>query len=195
MYRYFFKRLIDFLISLILMPFVLIIMIFFSILIFIEDKGNPIYCAKRLGKNGTIFSMFKLRTMKINAPDLRNEDGTTFNSENDPRVTRIGRFLRKTSIDEIPQIINVLIGNMSLIGPRPDLPDAINIYNEKIKNKLKVKPGITGYSQAYYRNSSTLEERFEGDVYYAENVSFMLDVKLILKTIKTVLLKENVYRN
>ena len=134
--------------------------------------------------------------MKVNAPDIRNEDGTTYNSEDDPRVTRIGRFLRKTSLDETPQLLNVLIGNMSFIGPRPDLPNAEKeIYRPGDEIKLTVNPGITGYSQAYYRNSSTLDQRFDGDVYYAKNISFLLDLKILLKTIKTVFTHENVYRN
>lgn len=196
MYRKYVKRLLGFILSIIVLPFFLIIFIIVAPLIMIEDKGPIFYNAPRLGRNGRIYKMFKFRTMKVNAPDLRNEDGTTFNSKNDTRVTRIGRILRKTSLDETPQFLNVLIGNMSFIGPRPDLPGAEKeIYRPGDVEKLTVNPGITGYSQAYYRNSSTLEQRFDGDVYYAKNISFLLDIKILCKTIKTVFMHENVYRN
>ena len=196
MYRKFIKRLLSIFLSIIGMPFFVLIFIIVAPLIFIEDKGPVFYNAPRLGRNGKIYKMYKFRSMKVNAPDLRNEDGTTYNSEDDPRVTRIGRVLRKTSIDETPQILNVLIGNMSFIGPRPDLPGADKTaYRKGDDVKLSVNPGITGYSQAYYRNSSTLDQRFDGDVYYAKNISFVLDVKILFKTIKTVITRKNVYRN
>lgn len=196
MYKKHIKRLIGLCLSIIGLPIFAVIFIIIAPIIVFEDKGPVFYNAPRLGRNGKIYKMFKFRSMKVNAPDIRNEDGTTFNSEDDPRVTRIGRFLRKTSLDETPQLLNVLIGNMSFIGPRPDLPDAENeIYRPGDEIKLTVNPGITGYSQAYYRNSSTLDQRFDGDVYYAKNISFLLDLKILLKTIKTVFTHENVYRN
>lgn len=196
MYKKFIKRLLDIIISLVGLPFFAFLTLMLTILIKLEDKGPVFYVAPRLGENGKIFNMYKFRSMKVNAPDLRNSDGTTYNSEEDPRVTRIGRLLRKTSIDEIPQLLNVFIGNMSFIGPRPDLPGAnVELYRPGDEIKLTVKPGITGYSQAYYRNSSTLDQRFDGDVFYANNISFILDVKILFKTIKTVFSHENVYRN
>ena len=120
-------------------------------------------------------------------------DGSTYNGEDDPRVTKIGRLLRKTSIDELPQILNILNGTMSLIGPRPDPPDDMLIYTERQKEKLKVKPGLTGYNQAFFRNSVEQIEKFEHDLYYANNVSFWLDVKIFFKTIITVLRHESIY--
>ena len=196
MYKKTIKRLLGLILAILGFPFFLMILIVVSPIIFFEDKGPIFYNAPRLGRNGKIYKMFKFRSMKVNAPDIRNEDGTTYNSEDDPRVTRIGRFLRKTSLDETPQLLNVLIGNMSFIGPRPDLPNAEKeIYRPGDEIKLIVNPGITGYSQAYYRNSSTLDQRFDGDVYYAKNISFLLDLKILLKTIKTVFTHENVYRN
>lgn len=195
MYRKCIKRVLDILISLIVLPFFTVLFIIIAPLIILEDRGPIFYNALRLGYKGNTFKMYKFRSMKVNAPNLRNEDGTTWNAENDPRVTKVGHILRKSSLDEIPQFINVLKGEMSWIGPRPDLPEAIELYQGEIIKKLDVKPGLTGYSQAYFRNSSTLEQRFEGDVYYAQNVSFFLDVKIFLKTIATVLMKENVYRN
>ena len=119
MYKCFFKRVLDLLLAILALPFVLLLIAIAAPLIWLEDRGSVFYNAKRMGRNGRPFKMFKLRSMKVNAPDLRNADGSTFNSSDDPRVTRIGRFMRKTSIDEIPQILNVLIGDMSFVGPRP----------------------------------------------------------------------------
>ena len=195
LYKCFFKRFYDILFSILLMIPFLILYIFVAPIIYFSDKGPVFFKGERLGKKGKVFKMHKFRSMKMNAPDLRNSDGTTFNSENDSRVTKIGKFLRKTSLDEIPQIIDVLVGKMSFIGPRPDLPDSISLYNENTMKKLNVKPGITGYSQALYRNSSTLEQRFNGDVFYAEHYSFFLDIKIIFLTLFSVLKKKNVYRN
>jgi lipopolysaccharide/colanic/teichoic acid biosynthesis glycosyltransferase len=133
--------------------------------------------------------------MYVNSPDLKNPDGSTFNSDNDPRVTPIGRFLRKTSLDEFPQFLNILLGDISFIGPRPKLylPEKYpNGLPEYMKKSFTVNPGVTGYAQAYFRNSITNEEKFKWDGYYAENISFMMDVKIILKTIKSVLFRENI---
>ena len=193
MYKHFFKRVIDLLISLIALPFFLLVLLVIAPLIYFGDKGPVFYNAHRIGKDGKLFKMYKFRSMYVNAPDLRNADGSTYNSEDDPRVTPIGRFIRKTSIDELPQILNILLGHMSLIGPRPDPEDDMLIYTERQKEKLKVRPGITGYNQAYYRNSVLQDEKFEHDLYYAENISFWLDVKIFFKTVQTVLMRENVY--
>lgn len=195
MYKKHIKRLLDTICALIGIPLFIIIFIIVAPLIVIEDKGPIFYNAFRLGRGGKVFKMYKFRTMKVNAPDIRNSDGTTFNSEDDPRVTKIGQVLRKTSIDEIPQILNVLIGNMSFIGPRPDLPDMTSIYRPGDGKKLTVRPGITGYSQVMYRNSSNLQQRFDGDIYYALNVSVFLDLKIFIKTIGVVLNRKNIYRN
>lgn len=196
MYKKFIKRLLGIILSIMGLPIFLIILMIVSPFIYLEDKGPIFYCAPRIGQYGKIFKMLKFRSMKVNSPDIKNADGTTYNSEEDKRVTQIGHLLRKTSIDEIPQLLNVLKGDMSFIGPRPDLPgDDIKLYRPGDKIKLTVKPGITGYSQAYYRNSSTLDQRFDGDVYYAKNISLALDLKILLKTIRTVFTHENVYRN
>lgn len=153
------------------------------------------YNATRSGKGYKPFKMFKLRSMYVNSPDLKNPDGSTFNSDNDPRVTPIGHFLRKTSLDEFPQFLNVLKGDISFIGPRPKLylPEKYpNGLPEYMAKSFLVKPGITGYAQAYYRNSITQQEKFHWDGYYAENVSFVMDVKIILKTFKSVFFRENI---
>ena len=195
MYIRYIKRVLGLILAIIGLPFFAVIFIVAAPLIIIEDRGPIFYNADRLGLNGKIFKMYKFRSMKVNAPDLRNPDGTTFNSENDPRVTKIGRILRKTSLDETPQLLNVLRGDMSWIGPRPDLPDAMEVYTREQKKKLRVRPGITGYSQAYYRNSAEFDEKMEGDVYYASHVSLWLDLKILFKTIGTVIKKDNLYRN
>lgn len=162
--------------------------------IYLEDRANPIFKQKRLGKDGGIFSMYKFRTMKPNAPDLRSEDGGTFNAENDPRVTHVGRFLRKTSLDELPQLLNILKGEMSFIGPRPDLPDQIKLYEEEDKKRLEVRPGITGYAQVMGRNSLGFRERFKYDIEYVENYSLLFDLKILIKTVAVVFKRENVNR-
>lgn len=139
--------------------------------------------------------MYKFRSMKVNAPDLRNEDGSTFNSEDDPRLTRVGKFIRKTSLDETPQLLNIIKGDMSIIGPRPDLPGAIYKYNSEQKKKLTVNPGITGYNQAYYRNSLDMNNKIINDIYYVENLSLMLDIKIIFKTIRSILSRKNIFNS
>lgn len=192
MYVRFFKRCIDFTASLILLPFFCIIYVVLAPFYFFMDRGPMLYSGKRLGQFGEPFPMHKFRSMKVNAPDIRLNDGSTYNGDSDPRVTTLGRFLRKTSLDEIPQILNVLKGDMSLIGPRPDPMDWMDRYKEEEKVFLNVRPGITGYNQAYFRNSADAQEKIDNDVYYAKNISFRLDVKIVFKTIKTVLLRENV---
>lgn len=195
MYKSFFKRLLDIILALIAMPFVLISIIIFAPIIYFTDKGPVFYNAERVGKDGKPFKMYKLRSMYVNSPDIRLSDGSTYNGEDDPRVTPIGRFIRKTSIDELPQIINVLQGRMSWIGPRPDPLDWLDRYPEDIKEFLSVRPGITGYSQAYFRNSVDGIEKMNNDLYYAQNCSLELDIKIIFKTVAVVLKRENTYKD
>ena len=190
------KRILDIVLALIALPFVLIICIIFGILIYLEDRGDIFYIAKRRGLNGSVFGMYKLRSMKMNAPDIRNEDNSTYNSSNDPRVTKIGRILRKTSIDELPQVFNILKGDMSWIGPRPNNPS--KVYEDMTdveKKRLSIRPGVTGYSQAYYRNSINQDEKLKKDVFYSENVRFVFGFKIFIQTIKTVLLQKNINTN
>ena len=199
MYVHFFKRVIDLLVTLCLLPFFCVIYIALVPFYFFMDRGPMFYSGKRLSlKSAVSISLdgnnivHKFRSMKVNAPDIRLKDGSTYNGDDDPRVTKLGRFIRKTSLDEIPQILNVLKGDMSLIGPRPDPLDWLDKYKEEEKVFLNVKPGITGYNQAYFRNSADAQEKINNDVYYAKNISFALDVKIIFKTVKTVLFRENV---
>lgn len=194
MYRRYIKRLFDILLSLIGLPFFCLIFLFVAPIIWFEDKGSIFYNGKRIGKDGKIFPMHKFRSMKVNAPDIRLKDGSTYNGENDSRVTKIGKFLRETSIDELPQLLDVLKGDMSFIGPRPDLPDWMKRYPEEIKGFLAVRPGITGFSQAYYRNSDDSYEKMVHDLYYAQHITFIFDIKIFFKTISTVLKHENIYK-
>lgn len=195
MYKSFFKRVFDIVGSCVLIPFIIVVLVLFAPIIWLTDRGPIFYNANRAGKYYKPFKMFKLRSMYVNSPDLKNPDGSTFNSDNDPRVTPIGHFLRKTSLDEIPQFLNVLFGEMSFIGPRPKLYMEGRLENETDNNVLKsfsVKPGITGYAQAYYRNSISQEEKFKWDAYYADNISFALDVKILWQTVKSVLARKNI---
>lgn len=194
-YQLGFKRAIDIIACLIVLPIVLIILIPVAIVIKLEDHGPIFYYSKRLGVGFKEFGMMKFRSMKVNAPDLRNEDGSTFNSDKDPRVTKIGHFIRETSIDELPQIFNILKGDMSIIGPRPGDVESKDTYQEDEKDKLLIRPGITGYTQAYYRNNLGVREKRLYDAWYAYNVSLTLDIKIFFKTIITVLKRENVYTN
>lgn len=195
MYRNYIKRLLDIIIAIVALPFFFIELIFVAPIIFFRDKGPVFYNAPRVGLHGKLFNMCKFRSMYVNAPDIRNEDGSTYNSQNDPRVTPIGRIMRKTSLDETAQILNMLNGTMSLIGPRPDLPTALEKYTEEEKKKLNVRPGITGYNQAYYRNSVTWKESLQHDVYYVEHCSFTMDLKIFFRTIYSVLLRKGINRN
>lgn len=193
MYKNFIKRIMD--IILVIPGLIILLLVFIpvSIIIYCEDKGPILYNALRLGKDGEVFKMYKFRSMKVNAPDIRKEDGSTFNSVNDDRLTKVGKFIRKTSIDELPQLLNVLKGDMSLVGPRPDLPEHITMYEGNESRKLEVKPGITGLSQAYYRNSIEWKDRIQNDIFYIDKISFVLDIRILIRTIMMVTRSENIF--
>ena len=195
MYKGFIKRLIDMLLGLFALPFVLFVIAFCAPFIWLTDKGPVFYNAKRVGKDCKLFTMYKLRSMYVNSPDLKNADGSTYNSDNDPRVTKIGRFLRKTSLDEFPQFLNILKGDMSFIGPRPKLFNPNRDYTKlegDMKKSFEVRPGVTGYAQAFYRNSITQEEKFHWDAYYVEHLSFGLDMKILFHTVYSVIARKNI---
>ena len=191
----FFKRVFDLLCCILAFPVFCILLLIISIAIKIDDGGPVFYKAERIGKDSKLLYMYKFRSMKVNAPDILNADGSTYNAKDDPRVTTVGKFLRETSIDETAQILNVIKGDMSLIGPRASGWDALDSYQPDEIDKMKVRPGITGYTQAYYRNSISVREKRLYDAWYANNVSFWLDVKIFFKTIATVFKHENVYTN
>ena len=194
-YQIVFKRIVDILLCMMMLPFILLVTIPIAVAIKIEDGGPVFYKSRRLGIGFSEFDMLKFRSMKVNAPDLRNDDGSTYNSPTDSRVTRVGHFLRETSLDELPQLFNVLFGHMSLLGPRPGDVESKDTYEEDEKDKMLVRPGISGYTQAYYRNSISVREKRLYDAWYAHNVSLWLDVKILFKTVATVLKKDNVYTN
>lgn len=191
----FFKRLFDIAVCLIAFPLFAIVWGAVAIAIKLDDGGPIFYYDHRIARGSKEFVMYKFRSMKVNSPMILNKDGSTYNSNDDPRVTKIGRFLRKTSLDELPQIINVLKGDMSIVGPRASTWDAVDTYLEDEIDKMKVRPGITGYTQAYYRNSITTREKRLLDAWYANNVSLLLDIKILFRTVKTVIKRENLYSN
>lgn len=193
MYRNLFKRIFDLVLAIIALPFWFILLVVIGPIIYFQDKGSIFYNSPRLGKDGKIFKMYKFRSMKMNAPDIRNEDGSTFNAEDDPRLTKIGKFIRKTSIDETPQLINIIKGDMSIIGPRPDLPEHMELYEGNEARKLEVKPGVTGYNQAYFRNTIPWKERIKNDIYYIDHLTMLMDIKVFFKTIILVLKREDVF--
>lgn len=183
------KRILDFIASLcallILSPVLLIV----SILIATTSKGPVIFKQDRVGKNGVIFKMYKFRSMVANAEELKaqlekdNEmNGPMFKIKNDPRITKVGRFIRKTSIDEIPQLINVLKGEMSLVGPRPSLPSEVKEFEPWMLERLTILPGLTCYWQVMGRNDIEFNEWMKLDIKYVRERNFWLDLKLIFKT-------------
>lgn len=193
MYGKYVKRILDFLLALIALPFFFLLFLILAPAIYISDGGSVFYNALRLGKNGKTFTMYKFRTMRMNAPDLRNADGSTYNASDDPRLTKIGKFLRKTSLDEAPQILNVLKGDMSFIGPRPDLPEHRELYEKDEPRKLEVRPGLSGLAQAYYRNSIDWKQRIALDIYYIDHICFWLDVRIFCKTIFSIVKRERIF--
>ena len=193
MYLRFGKRACDIVVGVIALPFVLVLTAAVAPFIYFEDKRPVFYNAPRVGKNGREFVMYKFRSMKVNAPDLLMPDGSTYNGADDPRMTRIGTFLRKTSLDEFPQFLNVLKGDMSVVGPRPDLKRETELYENNEGDKLLVKPGITGYSAVKVRNSAPWHERLRLDVWYVHHVTFGLDLKVFFQTFAAVFKQEGIY--
>ena len=187
------KRLIDITVSFIALLFLVPFFIIIAIIIPLTSKGPSFYFQERLGLKGRIYKMFKFRSMYLNAADIRNDDGTTYNGKDDPRVTKVGKFLRETSINELPQLLNILLGDMSLVGPRPELPESLAFLSNNYPDKLKVLPGLTGWAVVNGRNNVPLEKRRELDVWYARHISFSLDVKIILKTVQLVISSKDVY--
>lgn len=193
MYQHVFKRLLDIVIGVIALVPVCLVILIFGIAIKLEDGGPIFYNAPRVGKDGRDFIMYKLRSMRVNAPDLVMEDGSTYNGADDPRMTKVGALLRKTSLDELPQFLNVLKGDMSVIGPRPDLRRETELYTGEEGLKLTVKPGITGYAAVMGRNSLPWHDRLALDVYYVKHISFALDAKVFFRTFATVFKQEGIY--
>src|ERR1700741_954444 len=160
------KRIIDLLLSIILIVILFPLFILVGLCVYLDGAGPVFYKSIRMGKGQVPFNLWKFRSMIANAPDIRNADGSTFNGEFDPRVTRVGRFIRKTSLDELPQLFNVLTGSMSFVGPRPDPLDAIQFYREKDFQRLSVLQGITGWAQVNGRNGIKWDKRRDLDLEY-----------------------------
>ena len=197
----FIKRLFDFLASLAALILRSPLMLILAILVYLDDPGKVFYGHLRIGKNGKPFKVWKFRSMYMNAdkmidlltPEQAKQYYTEFKIDNDPRITKIGNFLRKTSLDELPQLFNVLCNDMSLVGPRPLIESEIQTYYADMYDTLlAVKPGVTGYWQAYARNNATYQsgERQKMEMYYVHNASLWLDIKILFKTIGSVLKKQ-----
>ncbi|MCS3871080.1 lipopolysaccharide/colanic/teichoic acid biosynthesis glycosyltransferase [Chryseobacterium ginsenosidimutans] len=189
MYKNFFKRIIDF--SLALLVFLLLSPLFLLVMIGLAfaNDGKPFFFQKRPGKNAKIFSIIKFKTMN----DKKDAEGNLLSDAE--RMTSIGMFVRSTSLDEIPQLLNVIKGDMSLIGPRPLLVQYLPIYNKHQARRHEIKPGITGWAQVNGRNAISWKQKFDFDVWYVDNVSFVVDLKIIYLTIKKVFLKEGISAN
>lgn len=186
MYKSFFKRLLDFTAAalgiLLLSPILIIV----TIGLFFANQGKPFFVQKRPGLHGKIFSILKFKTMT----DQKDATGNLLPDSD--RLTAIGAFVRKTSLDEIPQLFNVLTGDMSLIGPRPLLPQYIPLYNASQQRRHAVRPGITGWAQVNGRNAISWTQKFEYDVWYTQNVSLLLDIKILVMTLKKVVVREGI---
>ena len=182
MYKHFFKRVIDFTIALVALLVIWPILLIIYIWLTIANKGaGALFYQERPGKDEKIFRVMKFKSMT----DERDADGNLLPDKD--RITAVGRFVRKTSIDELPQLINVLKGDMALIGPRPLLPEYLPYYTEREKLRHTVRPGISGWAQVNGRNNVTWDQKLELDVYYVEHLSLWMDIKVLLTTIKNVL--------
>ena len=186
MYKFFFKRIIDFVLAssglLLLSPLFILVIIGLSL----ANQGKPFFFQLRPGKNGKIFKIIKFKTMN----DKKDSNGQLLSDEH--RLTNIGKFVRKTSLDEIPQLLNVIKGEMSLIGPRPLLPEYLSLYNKVQKMRHDVKPGITGWAQVNGRNAISWQQKFEYDIWYVQHISFALDIKIFFLTVKKVFVSEGI---
>ena len=189
MYTAYLKRWIDFLVAfmalILLSPFLLLV----AILLWINNNGNIFFVQQRPGKDARLFSVMKFKTMN----DKKDEHGNLLPDKK--RITAMGRFIRSTSIDELPQLINVLKGDMSLIGPRPLLPKYLPLYNEQQKKRHAVRPGITGWAQVNGRNAISWHQKFEYDVWYVNNLSFLVDLKILWLTFKKIIIREGINSN
>lgn len=193
-FNLFVKRLIDFLGSLIGMVIVFPIFIIIALSVKLTSKGPIFFKQERLGKNGRVFKIIKFRTMVVNAEKMG--DGLKVKNESDNRITKVGKFLRATSLDELPQLWNVLVGDMSLVGPRPPVPYhpyKYEEYNDFQRKRFEMRPGITGLTQVTVRNSVNWDERIRIDVEYIERFNLWLDIKILAKTILKVIKCEDIY--
>ena len=185
MYQHVIKRLFDFILALVLLILAAIPMAIVAICIKIEDGGPVIYKSKRMGKGCKVFNTYKFRSMKVNREELHS------NLTHEQMVTKVGKFIRKTSLDELPQLINILKGEMSFIGPRPWIPDYYEWFTPEQKRRSDVLPGISGLAQVKGRNGISIFKKIEYDLYYVDHISFILDMKLVIETVVQVFKKTN----
>jgi len=186
MYKNYLKRIFDFVVSLIGITLLLPIFLIVMVGLFLSNNGKPFFFQQRPGRNGKVFKIIKFKTMN----DKKDSNGNLLSDAE--RLTALGAFVRKTSLDEIPQLLNVLKGNMSLIGPRPLLVQYLPLYNENQARRHEVRPGITGWAQVNGRNAISWNQKFDYDVWYVENISFILDVKIFFLTAKKVFVREGI---
>ena len=186
MYKNFIKPAIDFVLALVGFLFLSPIFVLVAIGLFFANDGKPFFFQLRPGKDGKIFKIIKFKTMT----DKKDENGNLLPDAD--RLTKIGSLVRKTSLDEIPQLLNVIKGDMALVGPRPLLPQYLELYNDFQRRRNEVKPGITGWAQVNGRNSISWEKKFEYDVWYVDNVSFLLDIKILILTVLKVVKSEGI---
>lgn len=194
-----FKRVLDFVLS--LFALVILLPVFLITAAAVKsDGGNVIYKQKRVGKNNKLFDMYKFRSMCIGAENMRAElmkynemDGPVFKIKNDPRITKVGKFIRKYSIDELPQLVNILKGDMSIVGPRPPLLDEVAQYTDYHRQRLMVTPGLTCFWQAYGRSDLSFEDWIDMDMKYIKRRSISLDISLIIRTVYAVIFKRGAY--
>lgn len=191
----FFKRFLDIILSFIGLVVALIPMLIIALIIRLESPGPAIYVHKRIGKNGKPLGLLKFRSMYANAdemiqdftPEQKKEWEANFKLDNDPRITRVGQFLRRSSMDELPQLLNVLAGNLSLVGPRPVVQEELERYGDNQQKFLRATPGLTGYWQAYARSTCTYEQRMEMELFYADHANLWWDIKILFATVGIVL--------
>lgn len=186
------KRTMDLVLSLLALVLLSPLLLVITLAVRLTSAGPVLFRQRRLGRKGKPFMICKFRTMYVNSSEIRNPDGSTCTRVNDPRVTSVGQFLRRTSLDELPQLVNVLRGEMSLVGPRPDQVDQLQYYTEAEKRKLAVKPGMTGLAQISGRNNIAWTQRKQIDIDYVERQSFWLDLVIMLRTIPYVLSRRDV---
>lgn len=186
MYKSYIKPLIDFFVSLLILIVAFPVLVLVTLFLYFANNGKPFFLQLRPGKNGKIFTIIKFKTMN----DKKDEEGNLLLDAS--RLTVLGKFVRTTSLDELPQLINVLKGDMSLIGPRPLLPEYLALYSETQKKRHNVKPGITGWGQVNGRNSISWSQKFEYDVWYVNHLDFLLDLKIIFLTVSKVFKREGI---
>ena len=194
----FFKRSFDIISATIGLIVLLPLFLVLAILVKLDSKGPIFFSHKRIGKNGKIIGIYKFRSMVSNSEEVfrnftkeqKEEFEKNFKLDDDPRITKVGNFLRKTSLDELPQLLNIIKGDMSVVGPRPIVKAEVEKYGVYADKMFSIKPGLTGFWQANGRSDTTYEERVQMDMYYIDNRSFLLDIKIILKTVVSVIKKE-----